>query len=268
MASEAFTDTLDSLAPDDRAAVEGAFAALGGAGVSWSQVCENVRNETALGRDDFASLLRDFARKRDTEESVGEAWVEACRAHQLRGRALPPGLCPRVLGRAVSRKQLMLRLEKEIPDVLGEARDPVLGLGGPEIEQSAHISFHRLLSLVPFGRHVVWATFNTSDPGGDPFEGLRHGAEAVRIGLGMGLLEPGESVVLLTWSHAESGAPSLHRPTVGDAGLFEHFRPVADPNAPWGETRPLEPNPLGLAPRPEVVSQECGPGGLRAVEVL
>ncbi len=47
---------------------------------------------------------------------------------------------------------------------------------------------------------------------------------------------------------------ALRLPTVADAGMYSYSRPVMDAStAEHGWTRPLPPNPMGLAPQPEIV---------------
>jgi hypothetical protein len=72
-----------------------------------------------------------------------------------------------------------------------------------------------------------------------------------------------ETLIVLVWSHADSGSPPLHRPTVADAGDYPYYRPRADGAAPWGLTAPLKPNRDALQPQPEVVMREISSRGLR-----
>lgn len=70
-------------------------------------------------------------------------------------------------------------------------------------------------------------------------------------------------MVILAWSHADSGSPPLHRPTVADAEDYPYYRPRPEADASWGLTEPLSPNPDKLEPQPEVVMPETTSRGLR-----
>ena len=117
------------------------------------------------------------------------------------------------------------------------------------------------MRLAPLGNYLVWATFNANNPATDPFNHLptSHGGICTALGLGWA----NAILILLVWSHAGSGSPSLHRPTVADAEVYPFYRPHRDASAPWGFTCPLPPNPGGLQPQPELVMPETTSQGLR-----
>ena len=121
----------------------------------------------------------------------------------------------------------------------------------------------RSLRRAPLGRYLIWATFNLSSPDSNPFQALPRTTAAVRTALGLGHLPVDEPLVLLAY---RSDLPNAHwrlcRPTVADAEIGPHYRPHADPNHPHGWTRPLDPNPEGLAPQPELVHDALAGVGL------
>ena len=81
--------------------------------------------------------------------------------------------------------------------------------------------------------------------------------------LGLGHVTTADTLIVLVWSHVDSGSPPLHRPTIADAKANPYFRPHADATIHWGLTKPLPPNPGKLQPQPEVVMPEITSMGLQ-----
>ncbi|HEX9621899.1 MAG TPA: hypothetical protein VF989_17255 [Polyangiaceae bacterium] len=120
--------------------------------------------------------------------------------------------------------------------------------------------FEPFLRDAPLGNYLVWATFNAGDTSANPFDRLPDKHAQIRTVLALGSSD--EALILLAWSHADCGAPPLHRPTVADAEMCVSYRPYPAPDAPWGFTSPLAPNPWGLDPQPEVVMRQLAGTGL------
>ena len=109
----------------------------------------------------------------------------------------------------------------------------------------------------------MWATFDSTDPAGDPFVRLPSSRDGICTALGLAHFETGDALIILVWNHIDSGSPPLHRPTVADAEDYAYYRPHSEADALWGLTEPLPPNPDGLQPQPEVVMPETTSQGLR-----
>jgi hypothetical protein len=224
-----------------------------------SQVGQNICDETALVAADFAKLLGSFATELANGTASKDSWIAACRAHKRRGRQLPDVDCPSILGRARSLDDHANSVAKGSGGALTPAEAKRLLLkhaGGPVAP-----ALDSIMRLAPLGNYLVWATFNANNPATDPFNHLptSHGGICTALGLGWA----NAILILLVWSHAGSGSPSLHRPTVADAEVYPFYRPHRDASAPWGFTCPLPPNPGGLQPQPELVMPETTSQGLR-----
>lgn len=251
---------LDDLDPDSRRAVEDTFLAWSGDAVL-GQVSQNVGDETALAAGDFLSLLTAFATELSNGNSAQISWVSACRNHKLRGRQIPNVQCPTILGRAKSLEEHAKSVAKASSGSLTqqEAKKHLLKHAGSPNPSS----FEPFLRAAALGNYIVWATFNSDDPHANPFDRLPNTRVGVCTALGLGGAIFNETLVLLVWNHADSGFPPLHRPTVADAEDYPYYRPCADADALWGLTGPLQPNPGGLQPQPEVVMPETPSRGLR-----
>jgi hypothetical protein len=119
------------------------------------------------------------------------------------------------------------------------------------------------LYAAPLGKHIVWATFDSAHNDADPFERLPTTHAGICTALGLGHATPDDTLIVLVWSHVDSGSPPLHRPTVADAENYPYYRPCAEADALWGLTEPLSPNPDGLLPQAEVVMPKISSQGLR-----
>ena len=251
---------LDDLDPESRRAVEDTF-------VAWSrdavlgQVSRNVGDETALAAADFLSLLTAFATELANGNPPQESWKSACHSHQLRGRQIPDNRCPAILGRARSLEDHAKSVAKASSGKLTpqQAKKHLLKHSG----SLSPAGFELFLRAAALGNYVVWATFNADDPNGNPFDRLPNTRMGICTALGLGGTTLNDTLVLLVWNHADSGSPPLHRPTVADADDYPYYRPWADAGALWGFTEPLQPNPDGLQPQPEVVMPETPSLGLR-----
>jgi len=251
---------LDALGPDSKRAIEGVFN-VWSAHTALGQVCQNVRDETALAIADFLALLITFATHLASGKQEAESWIDACHSHQLKGRQIPNEDCPAVLGRARTLEDHAKSIAKGSLGFLTpqEAKKYLLKHSG----SLNPIGFETFLRDAPLGNHLVWASFNSDDRNADPFDRLPNTRSGICTALGLGGGIVNETLVVLVWKHADSGSPPLHRPTVADAGDYPYYRPRVDPDAPWGLTEPLPPNPDALQPQPEVVMRETSSRGLR-----
>jgi hypothetical protein len=260
MTPSKYHEALNALAADSRQAVEAVFVAWEG-DVALARIGRNVAGETALTAADFLSLLTHFDEALAAGGPGQESWKVACYGHQLRGRQIPEDRCPEVLGRVKSLEAHARAVSEASPGLLTpeEAKKQLLKHSG-----SANVAgFERFLRPAPLGRHIVWATFNDEEPRSDPFGRLPKTRAGIRTALGLGGPIFDDTLVLLVWSHAGSGRPPLHRPTIADAADDNpYFRPCADAHCLWGLTAPLAPNPDGLVPQPEVVMREISSRGL------
>jgi len=260
MTPSEFQQALNALAPGSKRAIEGVLVAwLSDAALA--QVSRNVVGETALAVADFLSLLTAFATKLANGNPVQDSWVSACRNHKLKGPQIPKSQCPAMLGRVRSLEEHAKSVAKASSGglTLQEAKGHLLKHSG----SLNPIGFEAFLRAAALGNYIVWATFDSDAPHADPFDRLPSTRTGIctALGLGGGILN--ETLILLVWNHADSGSPPLHRPTVADAGDCPFYRPCADANALWGLTEPLQPNPDGLRPKPEVVMPEIPSRGLR-----
>ena len=124
------------------------------------------------------------------------------------------------------------------------------------------IGLDSFLRETPLGKYnLVWATFDSSNPDANPFDRLPISHVGICTGLGLG--EFTDTLIILVWSHSDSGSPPLRRPTIADAEVYRYYRPNPDINARWGLTAPFSPNPDGLQPQPEVVMPDPTSKGLR-----
>ncbi len=182
-----------------------------------------------------------------------DRWETVCRKHQFRGAALAEPV-PTLLGRAVPiQTYAKLLAPSALTDAQTEALIRKVAMAGASpVEREA-----KILRRGPVGRHVIWATFSAAAAAESPFRSMPHRTESIRTALGLGHLSETETLVLVSWRRVGPFATlALHRPTIADAGSFPWFRPVNDVAARCGYTRPLDPNPKGLSPCPEVVHKE------------
>lgn len=262
MSRSAYQEALGDLASDAALAAERAFT-------DWStdamlgQVGRNVTDETALATTDFASLLGAFAAQLASGKSATDSWLTACRAHKLKGRAIPDADCPAILGRAKGlddHATAVAKASRGRGDLTKEQAKKLL------IKHSGSVNvvgFGPFLHDAPLGSYVVWAIFDPDDSHAGPFDRLPRSHEGIRTALGLGCCTPTETLIVLVWDHVGSGSPPLHRPTVADAEDNAYYRPRPEADALWGLTEPLAPNPDGLHPQPEVVMPETTSQGLQ-----
>lgn len=261
MALTAYEQALAGSGSDATRAVELVFKKWS-SDAKFGRVSQNVASETALAIADFARLLSSFATELANDAmSVEIAWRTACRAHKLRGRQIPAENCPALLGRARGLADHAVSMARASHGALTAAEAKKLLLKHSGAANPPGLS--AFLRDAPLGNHIVWATFDLVDTHADPFDRLRGLPGGVRTALGLGHFASGDTLIVLVWNHVDSGLPPLHRPTVADAEDSEYYQPHPDANAPWGLTEPLQPNPHGLQPQPEVVMPETTSRGLR-----
>ncbi|MFP4171400.1 MAG: hypothetical protein ACLFV4_00660 [Candidatus Hydrogenedentota bacterium] len=225
-------------------------------GARWSQIAANIVNETALCADDFAALLQKLCGELNNGADPKNAWITACRAHQFKGHQMTDDERPGMLGRAIGRKRFARHMCDSNPMFdLEEAQELIWAACQAGSQVSPYQE--RILRRAPLGRFVIWATFCKETPHKEPFAGLPHKAEHICTALGLDALDPTDSWVLVTYQTQKGDtAIELYRPTIAEAADDPLYRPHKDGNAAHGWTHPLQPNPVGLNPRPEVVHGE------------
>jgi hypothetical protein len=244
-----YEQALTGLAADFRQAVERVVG-------EWSldaqlaQVVQNITSETALASGDFTSLLSFFAAQLAGGNPPLDSWLSACRAHKRKGRVIPDADCPVILGRAKGLEDHATSVARTSSGAFtsAEAKKLLLKYSGSRNP----MGLERFLRETLLGKYnLVWATFDSSSTDSNPFDRLPISHVGICTALGLGGFT--DTLVILVWSHADSGSPPLHRPTIADAEAYRYYRPNPDAHAPWGLTAPLLPNPDGLMPQPEVV---------------
>lgn len=255
-----FTAALNSLTAALKAVVEDQLAVWdSGICPKWRRVAANIRSEVALTHADFNTLLTDFAMEITSAAASPEAgWENACRKNQFKGAIMPPPL-PTHLGRATPIGNYA-KIISDSPSVISSPdecekllRDILLVGGTPSPREARILQRARLC----WPHCVMWAAFDTAHPGVSPFDHIPKTTDAVRTALGLGECPETETLILMTYQTLGTGAPdTLHRPTIGEAGSYCWYRPNPDSAANHGLTEPLPPNPLGLAPVPEMVHRE------------
>jgi hypothetical protein len=239
-----YRQALERLSLAAQEAVRVALAAMD------AQVRSNVEHETALAPIDFVSLLTQFSTELGTGESPRTSWERACRAHQLKGRALAGAQCPVTLGRVKG-------LQAHAKDI-ADASD-----GEYEVEEAERllrkhkgkpqaIGFEVFLRAAVLGDFTIWATFDPANTAKNPFVHLPQTRAGICAALGLGHFGMDEAIVVLACDYLGSGSPSLYRPTIADAETNPYFQPYSDPDAPHGWTRPL-PHTPPLPAQPEFV---------------
>lgn len=259
MSLSEYEQALVDLPEDARLRIAEAFTDWASDG-RFRQVHENISNESALSRTHFAELLQSFSTELVASKPSRICWPVACRDYQLHGPQVPEDRCPTVLGRARGLDDHAKAIEKGSSGAISskEAKAALRKYSG----QVALDFFEGFLRDALLGRHVVWATFNEKQSEQNPFDHLQ-AREDVRVALGLGHLTVDDELVLLVWNRDGTEHPPLVCPTVADAGDNAHFRPRASCTAPWGLTKPLEPNPRQLPAQPEVVMRESASRALR-----
>ena len=223
---------------------------------SWSSderlrfVEKNIVGETALVLNRFEDLLTDFASFLTDNANTQESWMAACRKHKFAGVQVPLVNCPTILGRVRGLEDYAFAIEKASSGKMtkSEVKKHLEKLSA-SLNWGAMEMFIR---TTPLGEHIVWATFDLTDSGLNPFDRLTLSRELVCAILGLGDRKPEDAIVLLVWNYERSGAPRLHRPTIADAEDSPFYKPRNDPDAFWGLTAPLSPHET-LDPLPEVV---------------
>lgn len=244
-----FDDALSGLPVASQAAIQVALDAWA-SHPSCHRLCTNLRVETALPADAWATLLAAFAHRLGAGEPPEEAWTVACRAHQRRGAAHPAP--PSVLARAMPETVYVDRLAEaahvdrrravrvlELATARGTAPPPAV---------------ERLLRSAPLGRWLIWATFRADRSADRPFDGLPDDKDVIANALGLG--EPWPPAVLLLLTYERPAGLVVHRPTVADAATYVWYAPHVSPSDPHRMTAPVDPaSPPGFG-LPEIVHRE------------
>lgn len=236
----------------------------------WSQIAENIENETAITPEHFASLLESWVTEIRGGEAPEKAWTNCCNDRRgpsgFWGRKLEDKERPKLLGRAAPLRSYASLASggayspSTLEDLLLLSQDDTFESEFPDLVSHLRSS--------PLGWKTVWATFSETDNQADPFKDYPESTDSVCTTLGLRLLPAPEVMIMLVYDReAYSSAPLgeqpiLHRPTVFDAGSFPLFRPWHREEHPWGYTNPTPPNSHGLGGRPEVVHQRINGLGL------
>lgn len=260
MPLSAYQQALAKLKPGASLAVKRAFAA-------WSkdatlrQVQQNVAKEAALTADDFTSLLNAFADQLTSGKSPIDSWLTGCGGHKLRGYQLLNTECPAILGRVKGLDHHATSIHKASRG--GLTKDEANKLLLKHADSPNPIGFETFLREALLGDSLIWAFFDSANPNRNPFDQFPNSHAAICTSLGLGHVTTADTLIVLVWSHVDSGSPPLHRPTIADAKANPYFRPHADAKIHWGLTKPLPPNPGKLQPQPEVVMPEITSMGLQ-----
>jgi hypothetical protein len=249
-----YKQALERLSLATQEAVRVALAAMD------AQVRSNVEHETALAPIDFVSLLTQFSTELGTGESPRTSWERACRAHQLKGRALAGAQCPVTLGRVKQLPDHAIDIHKASNGRLSKIKAEQLlrkHSGSPD-----PVGFETALRAAPLGNFTVWATFDGENTANNPFARLPATQAGICAALGLGHISNTHAIVLLEWDHVTSGSPPLHRPTIADAECNPHFSPHMNPIEVHGWTKPLAYTST-LPAQPEVVTPKLGSLGLK-----
>ncbi len=248
-----FPAAIGAISPSARAHVEAQLATWRGGSGDRVRVTTNIEHETALPVADFTSLLEAFGQALGAGTSAPDAWAQGCRAHQFQGALMPVASVPDVLGRALAVKSYA---------------DLVVGASGGQLTAAAAEDMlqryagqpslppriDRRLRAARVGQYVVWATFCAATPNVNPFDILSRTTQDILTALGLGHINPSETLVLIAYrSSTSTASPPVHRPTVAEAEGFACYRPWHDPLHAHGYTAPLPPNPAGLPGQPEIV---------------
>lgn len=260
MPLSAYQQALAKLKPGALLAVESAFAAWR-IDATLGQVLQNVADETALATDDFTNLLNSFADQLTSGKSPIDSWPTGCRGHKLRGYQLLDTECPAILGRAKGLEDHATSVAKASRGDL--TKEQVKKLLFKHADSHNPIGFESFLREAPLGNFLIWAFFDSANPNRNPFDQFPNSHAAICTTLGLGHFTTADTLIVLVWSHVDSGSPPLHRPTIADAEAYPYFRPHSDVKSHWGLTKPLPPNPDKLQPQPEVVMPEITSRGLQ-----
>lgn len=260
MPLSAYRQALAKLKPGASLAVKRAFAAWS-KDATLGQVQQNVADEAALTAGDFTSLLNAFADQLTSGKSPIDSWLTGCRGHKLRGYQLLGAECPAILGRAKGLEDHATSVAKASRGDLTKVQAKKLLL--KHADSPNPIGFESFLREALLGNFLIWAFFDSANPNRNPFDQFPNSHAAICTSLGLGHFTTVDTLIVLVWSHVDSGSPPLHRPTIADAEAYPYFRPHADVKSHWGLTKPLPPNPGKLQPQPEVVMPEITSMGLR-----
>lgn len=186
-----------------------------------------------------------------------DAYKGACHRRALRGGAIRSRVGNHQFGRAIERDALIAFLWQfhagRFPDA-ARATAFVNRLVKGRLRSS-----ERLLVMSEF---ASWVTWDPDDPAEDPFSFFVASPEEVRACLGLSpAYRCAEGLILFRYSIPSSTV--VHRPTVGDAALYEYFEPPPvghddhGLSSPWkegmAELPSYEPEPRPEAVHPPVV---------------
>ena len=227
----------------------------------WGQIVANLRAEVALRLEDFEALLMSFAEALDRSPAplLEDAWRGVCAQYEFRGAEMPATQRPGILGRGGRVAAFAAGISARTRGLSSGQAERIVRKHAGRLPPS---DGERVLRAGTLGGRVIWATFNVSDGNVDPFAGLPSRRDALCTALGLGHHLDAELLVLTYRSEAPTHGKKLCRPTVADASAHTFYRPHSDVSTCWGYTKPLELNPDGLEPMPEVVHAQVDGAGL------
>ncbi|MBI4705122.1 MAG: hypothetical protein HY744_28785 [Deltaproteobacteria bacterium] len=239
-------------------ALDGFVAFLRASGAERLQrAADNLDAETLVPDADWNDLAAGVGPSGPwTDDTVSKEYESWCYAHQRHGPEIDPPL-PVLLGRAILGDRFLVLFQ----DGLEAA-----GRGKLTENDAANIlrdfgyldpltTDPRLLAATPLGAHVLWATYDATDPAGDPEKVLNGDDPAAsasdvfdRAALRFPADLDGNDVLIPVYRR---DATRIHAPTVADADFAVLFRPSPAPPGQPGRTVPASGRP-GI---PEVVHE-------------
>ncbi len=220
------------------------------ASATYYQFAINFHAECRLNDGVCAEFISGIIAAGTDPDSVAMAAAKVCRKYPLAGNLISQS-GPTFYGRAITKERFcQLLYDRKDFVTLPEAHAFVDNLITKTLTVQTQRLGSKLLSKI---NRPVFATFNPSAPGGDPFAGIPLTAVDLCSELGLSKREQKEKFLLFVYSLPPGVEPRF--PTIADAyagdppGWFLQFR-VAPPGSPHGLIMPWDP---AVAPRPEVV---------------
>jgi hypothetical protein len=255
MPTARYLDSLKKLSVSNRRLVENELSLWKSKqtvnGIDCRQLAENIESESALSVTAFARLLKSFAAHLGSSPGNISFWKTVCTAHEFLGPVVPTTSRPRRLGRVGKMKDYADHIGKNIPK-FAASHHLSKNAGKPKPLQALVRQMNRV-NLSP-GR-ILWATFSLP-PGTDPLAGMPQDTDGITICLGLGCYSNTAPFIVMQYEMSPPSSPSLHKPTIADAGTYSFFRPSASQTDHWEMTEPLQPNPKGHRGRPELVHSQ------------
>jgi hypothetical protein len=252
MASARFLDTLQQLSAAHRKRIEDELSLWKTQrtikGFDCSQLAKNIESENSLSVTAFTRLLKSFAVQLGKSSGDIGIWKAVCAAHEFLGPMVPATTRPPRLGRAGKLKRYADHLEN-IVGKFAASQQLTKNAGKPK-PLRALVRQMRRANLS--GGRILWGTFSLP-PDTDPLAGMPLDTDGITTCLGLGCDNDPAPFIVMQYEISDPSSPSLHKPTVADAGTYSFFRPSKSPGDHWGMTEPLKANPKKHKGRPELV---------------